>query len=592
MTHASGNPTWQDWPSHATPVTATSLENLEAAVDAVMALGTTNDAVTANLIANPATATRSQINTLVKVPKDRQRVATMRSAPKAKGRYVIPSGFGWDPGIPILWDGRQHSTPYDVSVRKNTGGTTRYVDPSIGSPGDSNLGTAVATLASALAANVAVTSISVTATTSAIGSGRAVAVISGTNFKTFVTSGAVSLGATSIPVVSATPAAAFAVGSTVAAPHRTVSAGITNAVDGDSVVILPSGPIWRGEGPGNTNITKSVNLIGLNRPIITTADLLSWTVTAGRTGVYESARTNVRKVVDLGVDADGFEYTRVTSVALVEANPMTWYQATDGTGSVYVHTYSGGAPDPLQVLALLAADHFLFNSTGRASDQRVYVENIRVIGGQGASIQMSANDSRVAYFTTKNCELLHGGYGAVGAVATALANGFQVYGNVISFAQSTRTAYTGRDGFNYHAGNGYIPKMVEIDCEAHDNGTGQISQDAGVDTSQNGSTLHEGALGVRIGCRYHDAYGTPVADVHVGTKSLNLSCDVWVSTATSGTLYNGGISAQQAGTEMWVSACRIWGTENDIYCFTGSTVHVLDATEYDSVGGSGVITYS
>ena len=367
-------------------------------------------------------------------------------------------------------------------------------------------------------------------------------------------------------------------------PYRTFGKCHTVASDGDEIYLQNSGVVWRDFGPGTVNITKSVNITVSDaaNTLFTSADPLSWGATASRTGVYEASRTNVRKVVDTAYDADGLIYTRAASLDACESTPLSWYQATNGTGLVYVHNLDGTSPDAQSVLALLAVKIFQIDTDGRGSDQNLYMEGIRVLGSN-FGVKVNSANAYTLTFTAKGCEFLHGGDGGAGAESGGTRyNGFSVTGNVDSVCQDTRVAYSALDGFNYHDAGAYVPNFLEIDCVAHDCGN-QVNS-AGVNASQNGSTAHDGIKGVRLGGTYHRTFGGVVTDVNDDTQTVNLSCDAYNSTAT--TSQKQGFSAQQSGAEMWLYGCRSWGCTSDIYCVADATMHV-DSSEYETKTGDG-----
>jgi hypothetical protein len=107
------------------------------------------------------------------------------------------------------------------------------------------------------------------------------------------------------------------------------------------------------------------------------------------------------------------------------------------------------------------------------------------------------------------------------------------------------------DGFNYHASqtNPYVPRFLEVGCEAYRNGWGSLD----VPETQNGSTSHDGVVGQRINGNYHDNYGPNIADV-LGAQTWSVGC-----LATSSTSPNRGWGAgsSDAGTIMWMQDCTI-----------------------------------
>lgn len=376
-----------------------------------------------------------------------------------------------------------------------------------------------------------------------------------------------------------------------AKPYRTLDYAVGVAVDGDEIRVVNPAINFRASQGSNLTISKSVNIIieHPERTLFVQADNLTWTANATYPAtVFEAARTNVTKVVDIALDPDGAPLTRVADLATCNSTRGSWYQATDGTGNVYVHTINNTAPDPTTLFALVTADWFQISSVGRTTPQRIYLEGLRVIGGTKALVVTSDID-QTTVFTQKNCAWQHMGYGTLSASTDAdLDNGLSILGNVESFSQDCLIAYSGRDAFNYHAhtagGITRIPKMVEINCEGRHAGVDQRTQALSPNATQNGSTLHEGAMGVRIGGKYWHTYGPPVCDVHPGTKSVNLSCEAGWTTASS-SLVKGAFMIQAIDTtadaEMWLYGCTGYGAQYGFYPYLGGLMHydaLSDAT--------------
>jgi hypothetical protein len=151
-----------------------------------------------------------------------------------------------------------------------------------------------------------------------------------------------------------------------------------------------------------------------------------------------------------------------------------------------------GIPSSATLLGLLTDSHFTFSTAQRASPMHLYLEGLNVLGGMNGVVVASANTQKL-YFTAKNCQFLHGGYGPAGAAASSLKNGLNIQGNVDSCCESVTVAHSALDGFNYHAASGYLCRGVEINCRSHDTGTGDVSVAGGVTAIQNGTTTHDGA---------------------------------------------------------------------------------------------------
>lgn len=377
---------------------------------------------------------------------------------------------------------------------------------------------------------------------------------------------------------------------TPAKPYRTVAAAATAVAEGGTVMIGNAGLIFRsGFGVGQT-ITKSINIIAAHpgQTMFVQSDALTWTANATYpTTVWQASRTNVRKVVDVQLDPEGAELTRVADLATCNSTRGSWYQAADGTGPVYAHTVNNNAPNPATLFPLVSDNWLTFDASSHTGPMTVYLEGLRILGGTTGMTAKSGNSGGTSprmSFTAKNCAFLHGGYGEIVSVdETWLSNGLNIVGNVDSYCQNVTIAHSATDGFNYHHypyGGGlfdFKPNMVEIDCVAHDCGTDQLSTSLAVGATQNCSTLHEGIQGICIGGRYWKSYGSPISDVNTGTKRILLSCDVGYTTTTDTTVQtHSAIRASNSSsgtTEMWVFGCSTWGAQNGLYSAPGCTVH-------------------
>lgn len=365
------------------------------------------------------------------------------------------------------------------------------------------------------------------------------------------------------------------------APYKTLQKAHQSAASGDTVIMHGSGVVFRDGSWQGTIIAKTLNLVAETSGALkyVYADNLTYTLTSGRTYVYQSSRTNVTNVVDLRFSRDGVGYVKKTTEADVEATPGSWMQ--DGS-LVKVHQLGGGMPSSQSVIATLSGDHF--HVAPSASDVAIYMEGFDIFGGNnGVLFDATAGYHLDTYL--KNV-------GAYWASYTGTArNALNFFGTRYSYSQNVETAHGPKDGFNYTPFNVAstsvdIPHAIEVNCHAFDHGAGNPI--AGIENTNNASTVHAGVLIVRIGGRYHDTVGAVVADVQTGTKSVNYSCISFDSRSTD-TGYSQAWSAQQSGAEMWLFDCIGFGSTSDVYYVTGSTMHV-DATEYDSAAGGGTLT--
>lgn len=379
-----------------------------------------------------------------------------------------------------------------------------------------------------------------------------------------------------------------------AKPYKTLNYVLGICSDGDEIRIVNPGINFRSQG-ANLTISKSINIV-IEHPestLFVTTDLLTWTANGTYPNVYEASRTNVVKVVDIAADPDGGPLVRVADLATCDSTRGSWYQATDGTGKVYVHMIDHSAPNPTTLFPLVTETWFKIDSTGRSTAQRVYLEGFRLVGGTVA-VEVTGAIAAQTVFAQKNCAWLNMGYGTLAATTdSGLDNGLSILGNVVSYSQDCLIGYSGRDGYNYHAktvgGTTYIPKFVEIDCEGRHCGVDDRTQGLSPNATMNGSTSHEGVLGIRIGGKYWHCYGPPVCDVHPNTKTVNLSCEAGWTTASS-SLVKGAWMIQATDTsndaEMWMFNCTGYGAQYGFYPYLGGHMH-YDSTCDATTGGPG-----
>ena len=254
---------------------------------------------------------------------------------------------------------------------------------------------------------------------------------------------------------------------------------------------------------------------------------------------------------------DYAELVKRASAAEVEAAPGSWY--LDGSNVLWVRTADGRAPD---------ADIWpLIDGVGRASGNiTVYLENLTFIGNAPFWMRSTAAGQTPKLYA-KDCVFKY--------ATPGIAGGLRIEGVAEVYLQHCLAARNAQDGFNYHALNDVIPKVVEIDCVGRDNGP------VGAADNDNGSSIHEGGTIVRVGGEYYRNAGPNVVDID-GAQSWNLGCLAHdsVAQAASDGFYSAG--------EMWLDGCRAWGNGTDVMAAPGYALHLRDTT-YTTAGGAGNI---
>lgn len=254
------------------------------------------------------------------------------------------------------------------------------------------------------------------------------------------------------------------------------------------------------------------------------ANFLAWAVDPTYPNTYKATRSAVYNFVDSSVlNKYGYplEYTEKASAAEVNAEEVSWY--TDGA-SVWINTHPDSSLAANDLLALLTVKIFDIQDTS------IYVENIDFIGGEDIDVNADAGATRQrAGF--KDC-----------TISYQLGNGMKVLGNIDVVSENVESALNGDDGFNYHIANSNIPTGIEVNCKGFANGDG-------VETVDNGSSIHDGGHVARFGGEYYDNNGPNVADVNT-SYSWNVMVSAWggVQPTNNHDFYIDGY--------MWLTDCR------------------------------------
>ncbi|BDB62340.1 hypothetical protein [Rhodococcus sp. RDE2] len=364
-------------------------------------------------------------------------------------------------------------------------------------------------------------------------------------------------------------------GLTRATAKKTLTAAMTTAAAGDTILIISKGVYHRQLSVITNRIRKSVNIIAENPGELTVSysDALTYTQDATNTKVYTATRSNVRKVIDLGVgDTGGFEYTQVADIAACQAQPGSWFQ--NGT-TVGIHTLNSTVPSNDQHIALLAGEMFYVDAT--TADVSLYLEGFTILGSN-SGLTGDPNSTFQIDVYCKDMDFMW----ATGNAGDVLGNAVNMQGVRYAFFQRCRTAHSNKDGFNYTAYNKAqelktATKFLEVDCHSWDHGIGN----AGASNTHNATTAHAGCVGIRIGGTYHHTRGALVADVQANTKTVNYSCTAFDSLASTTDGYNSGFCIQQDGAEMWVFDGTAFGCAYDVFTTATAPLHVID-TQFDT----------
>lgn len=246
----------------------------------------------------------------------------------------------------------------------------------------------------------------------------------------------------------------------------------------------------------------------------------TYSLQSGTTYQYTLAATV--NVVDMKYkDKKGFPFrmTLQTSIALVNSNLGSFY--VSGT-TVYINTLDGRVPDA----DVLSLRNGLDTATYNANAGYHYVRDITFMGGSvengthGVNSQTGSSSTLVSL--GKNCKFLYGNgasYTSNGGEGTRNRyNKFLIHEDCIAYGNA-------RDGFNYLADAGNKIYVLEVDCQAFQNGERLLS------SSVNASSLHGVGEIIRLNCKGYNNSGPNFVDVD-GVIAANFGVTAFNSIST------------------------------------------------------------
>lgn len=341
---------------------------------------------------------------------------------------------------------------------------------------------------------------------------------------------------------------------------------------GDADVIMVGYGIYeRSKGFSGYTISRNVSIKAFGGPVTFSAhDTLTWTVASGYTNTYQATRSLVDLVWDAKTpDALG-DYTRLTkqtSIALVDANPGSWY--SDGT-TLYVRTSDSRQPDS-NIRAYLDVAHAVISG-----NVTVYMEGINIEGGIEALKVTNGAGGLNPTFYAKNCKFKY----------STTYNGLTSQG-AKTFLFNCEASRNYADGFNYHIFNSVNCTSIEINCTGRNNG--YSTQD-----NNNGSTTHDGNTIIRINGNYYSNYGPNIADVN-NSKTWCVNCNSHDSLDGQPGYTPSQVSQETnyyMDGQMWLDSCNSKGTLYDLVStFSYSVINIRNFTSQSNfyVSGGGVI---
>lgn len=340
-----------------------------------------------------------------------------------------------------------------------------------------------------------------------------------------------------------------------------------NKADVDRVMVK-AGTYNYGNGIENTAPARSMEIMGYGGPVVIHMHPtgLSWSQVDSH---WEcSPAIAAGKVVDASIRNAWGDYTPLTqqsSVALVNANPGSWY--TTG-GVLYVQTADSREPDA-DIFVYLAAVN------GRLNDAGVtyYYEGISFYGGNAYLAGIGADTSKL-YF--KNCQFKYGTDGGVDLVSISGLGEVILDGCVL--------AYGSADGMKLQTSGGFSANLVMINCTSRFMGRSAT-------TNNNAYSRHGPGYTVALNCEFRGSYGPQQADINSGTYTWLLGCKAFAPSISGyHSFYIGEIGSNG---EMWLDRCSSNGATYDLSAQTGCTLRHrgFNPTSPVTTGGGTIETY-
>lgn len=281
-------------------------------------------------------------------------------------------------------------------------------------------------------------------------------------------------------------------------PFKTVAKAYS--MEDVETIVLKDGSYDRTNGFG-FDIQKDINIIGSAGVYILPGEFYStgWTLTAGYTNVYEYTRSATSGAVLLNKTTNEHQMLKtVASIELVDSTPGSFF--TDNT-KVYVRLSDDSVPDENLFISML-------NSAIRIDASNVYLEDLNIIGGVNT---INAFNGSTLY-------------------ANNIRVGFSILEDLLSVNNSNSYVVNSQfnngylDGLSYQQTDENQYYFYEENILSYNNGLTATSD------SNNASTSHQQAIGIRINGNYHTSKGPIIADVDKA-RTLNYGLEVHDSQA-------------------------------------------------------------
>ncbi|HHH2569376.1 TPA: phage tail fiber protein [Klebsiella pneumoniae] len=307
-------------------------------------------------------------------------------------------------------------------------------------------------------------------------------------------------------------------------------------------------------------VDRELDFIGYDgMPVLSTVEPAATWTAQGSAGVYQYTGSLVLNVVDYA-NLDSYGHAKVLTSAVSLAACISTPGSSYKTGNtLYIHLFDGRAPDANSRLVLQLTN-------GRIQDNsKVYLENIKFkdsFRGFQAEVQTAG---KKGYLYAKNCIF----------DLSVTSNAFNSLG-VNCIIQGSIAQYGMQDAFNYHAdqnGLGIKPWFIEIGCTGRWSGFDNLP-------NNNGSTAHDGTVGIRLNGEYYETFGRVVHDVHDGTTTANFGCYAHNSSRSDfigGACFTAGQGSDLTGkAKIYLYGCRHDGPNASITRDGLSEVWIFD----------------
>ena len=312
---------------------------------------------------------------------------------------------------------------------------------------------------------------------------------------------------------------------------------------------LASGVYSRAESMTLASYTGDLSIIGYGDVYISSNSNSVFSKSTTHANVYEATRGSIGNyAVDTTLKVAGLPIVlvKVNSVEAVNNTRNSFYH--DGT-KLYVRTHDD------RNITGLSMDHSLILSSAMANtifegNMDLYLENVTIYGSTSPLQARTTSSSDVLRVFGKDSNFIFSGDENKDAV--------MLQGTTLSIFQNCKAGHSLKDGFNYHAKDGIIPKSIEINCQGFENGND-------TDDNDQGSTTHDGGSIIRIGGAYYRNKGANIAEDatgNTGTESLNLGVVGFEAKAPT------DVRAVNFdcydGVKMWLDGCTGYGSPYDI----------------------------